>query len=139
MRTQGVVSENSRKEKTGRFRVCQCRPIWITGPDREIWEPSYHVDKFASATGSGDSCIAGFLAALIKGETVESTVRYACALGAQNVRVFDAISGIKNWAETTAEMKSGWKKNKLVINDPGWRFDKAGQRWTGPGDTGKTA
>ena len=96
---------------------------------RELWEPSYHVDKFAGAAGSGDSCIAGFLAAYIKGESVESAIRYACALGAQNVRVLDTVSGIKSWDETTTEIESGWAKNKLTINVPGWRFDTAGQRW----------
>ncbi len=45
--------------------------------ERELWEPSYHVEKFASATGSGDSAIAGFLAPLLKGETIEMCLKYS--------------------------------------------------------------
>lgn len=102
--------------------------------NRELWEPSYHVRKVISAAGSGDSCIAGFLAAYIKGESVESTLQHACAVGAQNVQALDTISGVKSWKETTRQIKSGWAKNRLIINEPGWKFDAGGRVWRGPGD-----
>jgi sugar/nucleoside kinase (ribokinase family) len=103
--------------------------------DRELWEPSFHVAEIASATGSGDSAIAGFLAAFVRAQSAEQTLRYACAAGAHNVQVLDAVSGIKSWEETTADIERGWEKRSLDISAPGWRFDKKRNLWFGPNDS----
>lgn len=100
--------------------------------NRELWEPSYYVEQIASATGSGDSSIAGFLAACLRGESIERSLKYACALGAQNIRVLDAVSGIKDWEQTTSQVESNRTKNKLQLGTPGWIFDDQGQAWKGP-------
>jgi sugar/nucleoside kinase (ribokinase family) len=102
--------------------------------DRELFEPSFRVDHVASATGSGDSAIAGFLAAYLKGQTVESSIKYACAVGAQNVRVLDAVSGVLGWEETTRQLESDWPKSDVALGGPGWWFDNPGQVWHGPAD-----
>ena len=102
--------------------------------ERQLWEPTYHVENFASAAGSGDCAIAGFLVALLKGETVEQCLRYACMCGAQNVQALDAIDGIRNWEETTRKIRGDWKKNVLEINAPGWEFDLHEKLWHGPED-----
>ncbi|MCU0771122.1 MAG: carbohydrate kinase family protein [Verrucomicrobia bacterium] len=95
---------------------------------RELHEESFHVPQVASATGSGDSSIAGFLAAFLNGQSIEDAIRIACAVGGQNVRVFDAISGIHSWAETLA-MIPGWDKNRLAGEGGYWTFDaRLGQR-----------
>ncbi len=101
--------------------------------EREIWEPPFVVDKVASATGAGDSAIAGFLAATVRGESLESAVRIAAGVGAQNVRVLDATSGIGTW-EQTAALVRGTPKAPVPIDVAGWRFDTAAQRWYGPAD-----
>ncbi|MFH0795430.1 MAG: carbohydrate kinase family protein [Candidatus Omnitrophota bacterium] len=101
---------------------------------RELWEPSYHVSEIASATGSGDSAIAGFLAAYLKGKTIEMSLKYACTVGAQNVRVLDAVSGICSWEETTRQVEENRGKNELSVRTPGWRFDEEGKVWIGPHD-----
>ena len=67
-------------------------------------------------TVHGDSAIAGFLIAFLKGETIEMCLKCACMCGAQNVQVLDAVSGVKKWEQTTREIKSGWNKNELIIN-----------------------
>lgn len=90
--------------------------------DRELHEESFHVEKVASATGSGDSSIAGFLASYLNGKTIEESIRVACAVGGQNVQTFDAISGIKSWEETIA-MIPGWKKNIVRVDGDYWRYD----------------
>ncbi len=92
--------------------------------DRELQEESFHVPHIAAATGSGDSSIAGFLSAFLNGKSIEESIRIACAVGGQNVQVFDAISGIKTWEETLA-MIPGWDKNRLDIAGDYWRYDKA--------------
>ncbi|MCX7919355.1 MAG: carbohydrate kinase family protein [bacterium] len=105
-----------------------------TWANRELWEPSFHVEPIASATGSGDSAIAGFLAAYLRGKTIEVTLRYACAVGGDNLYALDALSSIRNWQETTRQIQSGWKKNKLIIKTAGWKYDNRNQLWYGPND-----
>ncbi len=101
---------------------------------RELWEPTYHVDKVACAVGAGDSTVAGFLAACLRGEKIESALKYACAVGAQSVQVLDAVNGIGSWEETTGKIKSGWVKNELEIKTDGWIFDSRSRMWIGPDD-----
>ncbi len=72
---------------------------------RELFAPSYRVPKVVSATGSGDAAVAGFLTALLRGADPATAADYACASGGQNVQAVDAVSGIKNWDATTAELK----------------------------------
>lgn len=101
---------------------------------RELWAPSYHIDKFASAAGAGDAAIAGFLVALLRGESIEMCLKYACVCGAQNVQALDAISGIRNWKETTSKVKKRWKQNELKINSTGWIYDHSENLWHGSED-----
>lgn len=96
-------------------------------------EESFYVSNVASATGSGDSSIAGFLAAFLNGKTIEESIRIACAVGGQNVQAFDAISGIKSWDETIA-MIQGWQKNRLSIDGSYWKFDESKNVWAGRKD-----
>ena len=98
----------------------------ITG----TWCPAFAIETIASATGSGDSSIAGFLAALFRGNSIEKTLKYANCVGNQNLHVLDAVSGIKNWDETTAMVESG---NLKIIDLPlphsDWQFDENFQLW----------
>ena len=106
---------------------------WV---DREVWEPSFHVANYAGATGSGDSAIAGFLAAYLRGHSLEQCLRYACAVGGFNVTAPDALSGLRTWAETVAAVQADWGKNPLFIADDGWSCDPDGV-WRGPNDIKK--
>lgn len=100
--------------------------------NREVWQPTYHVDTYASATGSGDSSIAGFLSAYLRGLSLDHTLRYATAAGALNVTAPDALSGLKTWEEMTQMMRDGWKTDPLTVAGEGWR--QIGDRWFGPAD-----
>ena len=53
--------------------------------DRELFEPSYRVERIVSATGAGDCAIAGFLAAYLNGCDLAFCLRHATATGAQNL------------------------------------------------------
>jgi sugar/nucleoside kinase (ribokinase family) len=125
VRTAGA----DRLEAMGRARVGDA----ANWSGRELWEPPFQVDHVASATGAGDSCIAGFLAAFLRGETIESALRYAAAAGAQNVTAHDAVSGIRSFEETRDAIGS-WPKRTVEIDAEGWRFDAAGGLWHGPHD-----
>ncbi len=68
----------------------------------------------------GDSSIAGFLSAFLKGETIENSIRIACAVGGLNITAFDALSGLKSWDETVKMIKKGWEKNRLTAEGSYW-------------------
>ena len=72
--------------------------------NREVHCECYSVEPVRSAAGSGDNSIAGFLAAFLHGSTVEDSIKIACVVGAQNVLVYDTISGVKDWEEVAKLM-----------------------------------
>jgi len=102
--------------------------------DREIFEPSFKVDKVVSAAGSGDNAIAGFLAAYLRGLGIEETMRFLCAVGAHNVQVLDAVSGVKSWEQTSAQIRAGWAKNDIDMPLDGWEYNNEGRFYLGPND-----
>jgi len=101
---------------------------------RELWVPAYHVPEIVTTTGSGDSAIAGFLAAFLRGKDIELALNYACAVGAQSLEASDAISSIRNWDETTAQIEKKCERNRLIIKTPCWKFNKENEFWEGPND-----
>jgi len=102
--------------------------------NRELWAPAFDPGHFGSATGSGDSAIAGFLSAFLRGLTVEESLKYAVCCGLQNVRVLDAVSGIKPWQETTQMLKSGLPTIDAKIGAEGWKWSPKFGLWAGPRD-----
>jgi sugar/nucleoside kinase (ribokinase family) len=92
---------------------------------REIICESYHVDNIKSATGSGDSSIAGFLSCFLNGDGIYDCVKTACATGAENLTALDALSGIKSMAETKELMKEMSKnKNVYTYDEKYWKRDE---------------
>jgi len=90
--------------------------------DRELWAPAFEPGQFGSAAGSGDSSIAGLLSAYLRGLTIEEALKYATCCGLQNVRVLDAVSGIKPWDETTAMLEDDMPMIDANINAAGWTW-----------------
>jgi sugar/nucleoside kinase (ribokinase family) len=99
---------------------------------RELWAPCFQVDVVGT-TGSGDSTIAGFLAALLRGLPPEEAAAMAVAAGACNVEAADALSGLRSWEATRARMAAGWPRRELSLAAPGWRWEPERQLWIGPG------
>jgi sugar/nucleoside kinase (ribokinase family) len=83
-------------------------------------------------TGSGDATIAGFIAGILRGQSVEAALTTAVAVGACNVEAADALSGIRSWGDTQARVASGWARSPVKINAPGWEWDAEHQLWVGP-------
>lgn len=104
---------------------------------RQLWAGSYKADKFGSATGAGDSTIAGFLTAFLRGLSPVECLQVANTVGWQNVREVDAISGIEDW-QTTLKMinDKSRQKNELEISEAGWQYDENEQVFYGPNDRG---
>ena len=67
--------------------------------DKEGIQPCIKAQKVLSATGAGDTSIAAFLAALVRGKSLEKSVALAAAEGACAVTTYDALSGLKSLEE----------------------------------------
>jgi len=105
--------------------------------NRELWCPAYRPAKIASATGSGDSSIAGFLAAFLRGLSLEECLKTANCVGYQNLHALDAVSGIRTWEETWSMVTGGGLPViDPKIDDAAWRKDDARMLWIGPNDRG---
>ena len=126
LRTAG----RGRLEKLGRAK-CGDIENWT---NRELFEPSYAVDRIVSANGAGDCAIAGFLASFLRGCDVETVLRYACTTGAQNLRALDAVSGIAGWEQTTRQVESRPAKVEVDIPLERWRYDDGEDHYVGPSD-----
>lgn len=98
---------------------------------KELWVPCFKV-SVAGTTGSGDATIAGFLAAMLRGLSIEESLRLAVAVGACNVEAIDALSGIRSWGATLARLDARWEQHTLELNSPGWQFDPSDGLWQGP-------
>lgn len=129
---RGMYLRSSQKERLMSMGACTVN--YEKWANRELWEPPFRITKFVSATGAGDSCVAGFLTAFIRGESVKSALEYACAAGAENVSAPDAVSGVRSWEETTEMLKKSWEKQDVDIGNSSWKFDEAGRLWKGPND-----
>jgi len=129
VRTAGA----DRLERLGRAR-CGRVDDWA---DRELLEPSYAVESIVSATGAGDCAIAGFLTAFLRGRDIEDALRYGCAVGAQNLRAADSISGVGSWEQTVEQVDARPPKNPVDIDLPGWRHNGEADHHVGPADRGR--
>ncbi len=102
--------------------------------ERELLAESHQVADFASATGAGDCCIAGFHASLLHGESLEMALRIACAVGGQSVRAYDAASALQPWEATRAAVAQDTLMYNLDIPGGYWQYQPAIRLWTGARD-----
>jgi sugar/nucleoside kinase (ribokinase family) len=106
-------------------------PTW---KNRELWAPCFVPDPLVGTTGAGDATIAGFLAAVLRGQSIEAALTSAVGVGACNVEAADALSGVRSWEATQARIQAGWKRAALTIENPGWRWNQDLRLWLGPND-----
>lgn len=78
--------------------------------DREGFEQSYRPEAVRSGTGAGDTCIAAFLAAVLRGEPLDMALHMAAAAGACCVASYDALSGLIPYEELKEKIRTGWEK-----------------------------
>ncbi len=78
------------------------------------FEKSFVPDAVISGTGAGDTTIAAFLTAMVKGYSFEECLQLASATGASCVAAVDALSGLKPLEELKAKIDGGWKKQDLL-------------------------
>jgi sugar/nucleoside kinase (ribokinase family) len=73
--------------------------------DREIVCPAFEVDV-KDTTGAGDCFVAGFLAALLRGEDLADAGHFANAVGALSVQRIGAVTGVLPRKEVETWMRS---------------------------------
>lgn len=99
---------------------------------RELLSPSFQV-HVVGTTGAGDCTIAGFLAGILKGLSLEDVIIGATAVGAFNVESPDATSGIPDWDTVQARIQAGWKMHNPTLSLNRWLPHQTGI-WIGPED-----
>lgn len=99
--------------------------IWST---KGIWAPIFKVNVVGT-TGSGDSTIAGFLSALLRGYSPEDAAVAATAVGACNVEAADSLSGLRSWEETMERINQGWERVPLKLDSKDWLYDEKRCIW----------
>lgn len=87
---------------------------------RDLITPCFQVEVVGT-TGSGDATIAGFLAALLRGESPEAAVTSAVAVGACNVEAADSTSGVRVWSDTEKRIEAGWDRHEVAISPAAWQ------------------
>ena len=86
--------------------------------DREVVSPCFRARRVAGTTGAGDCTIAGFLAALLRGDGPVPAATSATAVGASSVEAPDATSGVPPWPELAARIRAGWERHPLTLTRP---------------------
>ena len=128
---RGLYVRTAGAERLEQFGAAAADPgNWA---DRELWFPVYEEEKFVGALGSGDSAIAGFLAAFVREKDLEDCLRYGNAAGSMNVTVPDGLTWNKGFDDLTRRIEGGWQTKAMQIAEPGWAHD--GEFWTGPAHT----
>lgn len=106
--------------------------------NRELWAPCFRV-QVAGTTGSGDSTIAGFISAMLRGLSPEGALTAAVATGAHNVEAADAISGITSWYKIQARIGAGWERLVVGTPPPDWHWIPQAGLWAAPHDIASQA
>ncbi|MCH8215260.1 MAG: carbohydrate kinase family protein [Planctomycetes bacterium] len=81
----------------------------------EMGVPAFQANVVGT-TGAGDSTIAGFIGALLKGYPPRDAITFAAAVGAFCVEQSDAASGIPPWNDVTKRLQAGWPTLPGVLN-----------------------
>ena len=77
--------------------------------DREGIQPCFRAEAVRSGTGAGDTSIAAFLTAVLRGCGPEECAALAAAEGACCVTAFDALSGLMPIEQLEARIRAGWE------------------------------
>lgn len=76
--------------------------------DHETVQPCFQPDIVRSGTGAGDTSIAAFLTAVLRGYRPADCAALAAAEGACCVTSYDALSGLETMDALEARISSGW-------------------------------
>ncbi|MBO2516963.1 MAG: carbohydrate kinase family protein [Clostridiales bacterium] len=83
--------------------------------DRRGIQPCFRVERVVSAAGAGDTAIAAWLTAMLRGKDAKECVRLAAAEGACCVGTLDALSGLMDLDELEKQISSGRMTENRII------------------------
>ncbi|MBD3314169.1 MAG: hypothetical protein GF344_00140 [Chitinivibrionales bacterium] len=98
--------------------------------NREIWCPAFKVDRVAGTEGVGDSAVAGFLAALVKGYSPTACLKCANCAGSMSLAGSDPTSGLSTWEEMTSAIKTMETEAVPALGNTEWWWDDEERVWT---------
>lgn len=84
---------------------------------QEGFEKSFVPDAIISGTGAGDTTIAAFLTAIVKGCEFKKCLAYASGTGACCMSSVNALDALKSFDELEAKINNGWKKQNLLSDE----------------------
>ncbi len=96
---------------------------------REIWCPAFYIEAIASATGSGDSSIAAFLTALLRGHTIEDCLKLANCAGYLNLKSLDAFSGLPSWDRIQTTVPALAVRENSFLSGTDWTWNEVLKIW----------
>jgi len=100
---------------------------------RELQVEIFDVRNIASTSGAGDASIAGFLAGLLTGRSVEMAGQLACAVASLKIQVKTSVGGLLPLPEVIARIPD-WKKEPLDQDPAYWQYEPAARVWRGRAD-----
>jgi sugar/nucleoside kinase (ribokinase family) len=124
LRTATTLSELGRGAPTG-------LTAWAS---RQLWAPCFRPKVVVSTVGTGDTAIAGFLAAVLRDASPSLALNVAAATGACCTEVAGALGGVRGWEETLARIEAGWARLPLRLELFEWVWDSSAAVWRGPAD-----
>ncbi|HEV7300313.1 MAG TPA: carbohydrate kinase family protein [Tepidisphaeraceae bacterium] len=83
---------------------------------KEALSPCFRVERVVGTTGSGDCTIAGFVAALLRGDGPAQAADAATAVGACSVEAADATSGVPSWPVVAERVRRGWQRWPVTLD-----------------------
>ena len=93
---------------------------------RELWCPPFQPERVVSATGAGDTAIAGFLAALMSGGSPERALRLGAYAARQCLASADTVSRMEPLAAMEKASEARLPRLPLTL-DASWRPGVDGQ------------
>jgi len=111
-------------------RMGRAKPENLEGwARREVFRETYVVENFKSALAGGDTTIAGFLSAMLKGYDLYDSLKIACKTGALCCSTYDSISGLLPLDDIYKKTISEPKRNVFNPKVNQFSFDKESLIW----------
>lgn len=97
--------------------------------NQEIFQPTYHVEHFKSALAGGDTTVAGFLAGMIRGYSLEDCARIACQTGGLCCTTYDSVSGLQPLEDVVKLVNAQPKQNETTLPSKVMKYDESARMY----------